>query len=422
MRRFIVMFVVALFLSVPVIQAEETTFETSPALLEQVEGIEAYVIETRGLEALNPVERIFPSRQDAIDYILNLYEREYPEEIIWQLTQFYIAFDLLPPDANYLETYLNLLSAQIGGFYEPETKQMNTLLLNGEIIDDELPLLEQIVYAHEYTHALQDQHFDLTATQAIAGENRDHMQAVLSLIEGDATVVMNLYTQAIAAKNPFGTALQLLVQGIQTNTLTVPPGTPPVIESELLSAYLDGSVFVSALIDAGGWEAVNAAFADPPQSTEQILHPQKYLDGEMPQEISLADHELGDDWEIIWDNIMGEFYLREYLKTQLTRAEANRAAAGWGGDNYRIFHNTESGQLAWVMVIGWDTEADATEFAEAYTDFGTKRFGADADNGCWSSDSGALCMAEGENSHLLVFAPDIEMVRAIIQAQLSREE
>jgi hypothetical protein len=421
LRRFIVMFVVALCFSVRVIQAQETAPEISPALLEQIEGIEDYVIETRGLEELNPVERVFPSRQDAIDYILNLYEQEYPEEVVWQLAQFYIAFDLLPPDTDYLESYLSLLSAQIGGFYEPETKQMNTLLLSGEIIDDELPLLEQIVYSHEYTHALQDQHFDLTATQALAGENRDYMQAILSLIEGDATIVMNLYTQAIAEKNPLGTALQLLAQGIQTNTLTLPAGTPPVIESELLSAYLDGSVFVSALIEAGGWEAVNAAFADPPQSTEQILHPQKYLDGEVPQEISLVDSVLGDDWEIIWDNTMGEFYLREYLQTQLTSAEANPAAAGWGGDNYHIFYNAETDQLAWVMAIAWDTEDDAAEFNESYIDFGALRFEKSSDNGCWSDESGALCMSEGEFSHLLAFAPDIEMARAIIQVQSQRE-
>lgn len=421
MRRFIVMLVMVLFLSVPAIRAQEITAEINPALLEQIEGIENYVTETRGLEALNPVERLFPSRQEAVDYILRLYQREYPEELIWQLTQFYIAFDLLPPDTNYLDSYLDLLSAQIGGFYEPETKQMNTLLLNGEIVGDKLPLLEQIVYAHEYTHALQDQHFDMTATLARAGENRDYAQAILSLIEGDATAIMNLYTQAIAAKNPFGTALQLLVQGIQTNTLTMPAGTPPVIESELLSAYLDGTAFVSALIDAGGWEAVNAAYANPPQSTEQILHPQKYLDGEAPQMVTLADQELGDSWTTIWDNTMGEFYLREYLKTQLTRADANRAAAGWGGDNYRIFHNDETGQLAWVIKIAWDTEADTAEFTEMYTEFGAKRFGIEADNGCWMDESSALCMVEGEDSHLLAFAPDVEMARAIIEEQ-SRSE
>jgi hypothetical protein len=402
---------------VPASLAQEITAEISPALLEQIEGIEGYVTETRGLEALNPVERLFPSRQDAIDYVMNLYEQEYPEELVWQLTQFYIAFDLLPPDTNYLESYLDLLSAQIGGFYEPETKQMNTLLLNGELVDDELPLLEQIVYAHEYTHALQDQHFDLRATQALAGENRDHLQAVLSLIEGDATIIMNLYTQSIAEKNPFGTALQLLAQGIQTNTLTMPAGTPPVIESELLSAYLDGSVFVSVLIEAGGWDAVNAAFADPPQSTEQILHPQKYLDGEVPQEVSLADQDLGDAWEMIWDNTMGEFYLREYLQTQLSNTQANRAAAGWGGDNYQIFHNAETRQLAWVMAIAWDTAEDAAEFSEAYTEFGNQRFGISRHNDCWSAESGALCMSEDENSHVLAFAPDMDMARAIIQEQ-----
>lgn len=391
----------------------------SPALNEHIEEIETYTIETRELEELKPVERIFPTRQEAIDYVLNIYEEEIPEEEAFRLALLYEAFDLLPPDSDYLDTYLDLLSAQIGGFYDPVTEGMYTLLLTGDKLGDELPLFERIVYAHEFTHALQDQHFDLEAVQASAGDNRDKLQAVISLIEGDATVLMNLYTQAISEADPFGTALQLLAQGIETNTLMLPPGTPPVIASELLSAYMDGSVFVTALYQDGGWEAVNAAYTNLPRSTEQILHPEKYIAGETPFDVTLGSINLPDGWTTIWDNTMGEFYLREYLKTQLTSAEANKAAAGWGGDRYQVFYNETDDELAWVMRLEWDSVEDAAEFKELYSDFATARFGgATPDSAmCWSEAAEALCVLPEADVYTITYAPTRDMALMLLDTQ-----
>lgn len=393
----------------------------SPELLEQIEQIEDFTSETRGLEELKPVERVFPSRQDAVDYVLNLYDEAFSDDEARRLSLLYQAFELLPPGTDYLTAYLDLLSAQLGGFYEPETEEMNVLLMSGDLPGDELPLLEQIVYAHEFTHALQDQHFGIDEVQSAAGEKRDHQQAILSLIEGDATVVMNLYTQEIASENPLGTALQLLAQGIETNTLTIPPGTPPVIESELLSAYLDGSTFVAALLEEGGWDAVNAAYSNLPQSTEQILHPEKYLVGEAPMQVALAPVDLDEEWETIWDDTMGEFYLREYLKTQLPRRDANRAAAGWGGDRYQVFYNEGVDQLAWVMRLEWDTADEAREFTAAYDDFLQERFEELTPGelfSCWNDDRTTVCVYDDADSHVLASAPTLEMASALVKAQI----
>lgn len=421
-RKILLTFAV-LLLSMPA-AAQETApaVEISPALRAQIEKIESYVASTRGLEALEPVERIFPSREDAIAYVLALYEREYPPEEVQRLTQFYAAFGLLPPGTDYLASYLDLLSAQIGGFYEPETKEMNVLLLNGGEPGDELPLLEQIVYAHEYVHALQDQHYNLTALQGLAGENRDHAQAILSLIEGDATVVMTLYTQEIARANPLGTAMRLLFQGIQTNTLTLPAGTPPIIESELLSAYLDGSNFVTELLIRGGWSAVDEAFADPPRSTEQILHPEKYLSREEPESAVLNDVVLQPGWEMTWDNTLGEFFLREYLQTQLSPLDAARGAGGWGGDRFQIFINADTGELAWTLKVAWDTREDVAEFDALYTKLGDEQFGAAADGDCWNGDQGALCRFVVMDEHIITFAPDLDMAQVLANGQFAPVE
>ena len=411
---------ILLLLIVLITATRITAQDISPELLEQIEGIEAFVEEVRGLEPLEAIDRRFPARADAIEQVKELYATEIPVELAQRLDRFYIAFDFLPPDSDYISLYLSALEAQIGGFYDSTTKEMNTLLLNGGEPGDALPLLEQIIYAHEFTHALQDQHFDLTALDLLTADKPDQAQAVLALIEGDATLVMNLYTQALSARNPLGTTMQLLAQGFSTDTLFLPPNLPDIITSELLSSYTDGAAFVGKIMAEGGWEAVNAAFEPDnlPQSTEQVLHPQKYLDGEGPMSVTLSAPDLDPAWETIWDTSFGEFYLREYLRTQVPRRQAVTAAAGWGGDHYQIYHHTETDQLAWLMHIEWDSAKDADEFTDAYVDFLASRFeGVVAENSCWSTETEAVCFSDGSSSHTLAYAPTLDMVQMLIASQ-----
>lgn len=394
--------------------------EVSPDLLTQIESIETFVTATRDLGTLNPVDRRFPAREDAVEQIKGIYAEEIPPEESERLSQFYIAFDFLPPGSDYVALYLDALEAQVGGFYDSVSKEMNTLMLSGDAPGDQLPLLEQITYAHEFTHALQDQHFDLEALDAVTSENPDQGLALLALIEGDATLVMNAYVQAISERNPLGTAMQLLAQGFSTDTLFLPPGLPDIVVSELLSSYTEGAAFVGVLQAEGGWEAVDAAFQPEnlPQSSEQILHPAKYLSGEGPLTVDLTDPTLDPIWETVWDTTFGEFYLREYLKNQLSNRPAAQAAAGWGGDNYQIYRNTETGELAWLMRIEWDTGVEAAEFTDAYVDFLAARFeGVIAQDSCWSTDTEAMCFTDDETSHLLASAPTLAMAQDLIASQ-----
>ncbi len=393
----------------------------SPALLEFIGALERYTENTRELALLEPLERLFPARAEAIGYVLGLYEEEFPPEEAERYTQFYRAFDLLPPGVNYLDIYLELLSAQIGGFYEPETGQMNTILIGGGELGDDLPLLEQIIYVHEYTHALQDQHFDLETLLQQAGENSDYALAILSLVEGDAMLITNTYIQALAQRDPIGTSMRLLTQGALTGTLTVPPGIPDIITAELLTPYERGLDFVLALFRAGGWETVNTAYANPPQTMEQVLHPEKYFVGEGALPVELTETGLDEGWELRWDNTLGEFYLREYLNTALPRRVAEAAAAGWGGDRYRVYRNLESDELAWVVRIVWDNEVEAEEFEAAYLQFLETRFGEEvnSDESCWSNAESerTLCFAPALEGHVLSSAPDFLTAHALIVSQ-----
>ncbi|MBC7813069.1 MAG: hypothetical protein H7175_18070 [Burkholderiales bacterium] len=416
-------------LSFGVVAAQETPPVVSAALQGQMDQIESTTSTIRGLDSTDPIERDFPTRADLREYVNTVLDEEMNPELAARLLLFYAAFDLLPPDADLRELYETLLNAQIAGFYDIDTRIMNVVLFSGDTPGDQLPVMEQIIYSHEYVHALQDMHFGLetlglTSEQSI--NEPDRTMALQALIEGDATQVMNQYAIVATQDNPMA-VFSILGSALQSGGLFLPQGTPPVIANELMYPYLAGAEFVAALYGRGGWAAVDGAYVDLPQSTEQILHPDRYFAGDEPIAVTLRPDDtdytaaLGEGWSLVWDRTMGEFYLREYLDTQLAGRSARMAAEGWGGDRYLIFHNEETGGLAWVVRFVWDTPEDAAEFAEAFAEFGNTRFEAEKtelSDDCWTSDAEALCIVdEGENGHLLAFAPSQAAAQALMVAQ-----
>jgi hypothetical protein len=182
--------ILILLLSARAVAAQETI---TPALEQHLEAIEQLTAKLRGLDAITPVEHRFPSREDVQQYLEREMNIQLDDETLKRETQFYIAFDLLPPDVNLRDVYLNFLTSPAGvaGFYDTDTKAMNVLLIGGGELKDMLPLLDQITYAHEYTHALQDQHFGLDKLlNEETSVNPDLALAHLSLAEGAATASM----------------------------------------------------------------------------------------------------------------------------------------------------------------------------------------------------------------------------------------
>ncbi len=110
-------------------------------------------------------------------------------------------------------------------------------------------------------------------------------------------------------------------------------GTNSYLEANLLFPYTNGLDFVTTIKKRGGWEAVDAAYRKPPESTEQVMHPEKYLAGEAPAPVQTPDlaRIAGPGWETTFENVMGEFDVVEMLQAGIPASRARRAAAGWGG-------------------------------------------------------------------------------------------
>ena len=148
---------------------------------------------------------------------------------------------------------------------------------------------------------------------------------------------------------------------------------PPVLAETLIFPYARGVVFAAHLTNAGGWAALDRAYANPPLSTEQVLHPEKYLDGtkaDPPTSVDLGELKPGDDWKEVTRDVMGELVTGIMLRGYGGRS----AAAGWDGDAAVVFEGADD-KLGLVWLSTWDTEQDAREFARGYAGFQAKKFG-----------------------------------------------
>ncbi len=401
-----------------VMPVSEAATPISPSLAAQMTTLEATTAALRDLPIKQPVEHRFPTRQQTIDYLRETYARELPPEQIARTKDFYVALGLLSPDIDLSEVYLNLLGSQVAGFYDSDTETMNVIPTVGDDPGTTLSFSEQVIYVHEFTHALQDQYFGLNAlldTPEVQ-DSPDRALALTSLVEGDATAIMTVYEQNVTLRNPLA-ALGMLVEGLQAGNLFLPADVPSILTNELLLPYEEGLNFVVAVFKSGGWEAVNAAYSHPPTTSEQILHPDKYIAGEGAHDVALDDASaaLGDGWVDQWDTTAGEFYLREQLKTELPTNQARDAAAGWGGDHFRIYVDA-SGDLAYALALAWDTPADQAEYEDAYRAYATARFGVEADaNGCWQTDASTTCLVSGDGTQI-VSAPTLELAQALLGA------
>ncbi len=201
---------------------------------------------------------------------------------------------------------------------------------------------------------------------------------------------------------------------------------PPYLRKSLMFPYQDGLLFATHLYQRGGWQAVDKAFANPPQSSEQILHPTRYPD-DAPQVIAIAPltDTLGSDWRLVHENVMGEFALRLYLDVYLTRRQAAQAAQGWGGDHYAVYQNPVTKQVLLVLLLAWDDKSEQDEFANLYNEFAQRRFGDEVQpvesttQTKWVGEDVLLIAQNGKQSNsartLIVLAPDETVMEQVLK-------
>jgi len=274
-------------------------------------------------------------------------------------------FGLAPKEFAYRTFLIKLLTEQVAGYYDPKAQQF--YLADWIEFEGQKPVM-----AHELTHALQDQHFNLKRFENWPKGDSDAELAAHALIEGDATLAMMLYM----AKNPLVALAFIRSLGGDESTEQFKQA-PRALRESLLFPYEEGSAWATQVYKRGGWEMVSRAFTTLPQSSEQILHADKYFSYEAPQKLALPDFKsvLGPTWKRIDYDVNGEWGNYLILDQFLNDATiSKRASAGWGGDRFALYETGKPDEFFVAQLTAWDTPLDAQEFFDAYAKRTAKRY------------------------------------------------
>ncbi len=337
-------------------------------------------------------------------YLEELIDDEYPAARATADARTLTAFDLLAPGTDLRALRRRLLLENVAGFYDERPGKRRLYAISTH---QTLTPANQIVMAHELRHALQDQYSDLhDLYPESVGDFDDRRLAFLCLLEGDATLVMQKF---LLSRVPGGG------EGLGAGELALPAppveGAPEILRDQLVRPYAAGLEFARGVQAAGGWEALRRAWGQPPVSTEQVLHPEKFAAGELPRSVSI-------DWTPPGSRLVNEGVLGEIFSSTLVGQEPGSAAtAGWGGDLFRVWDVGGRTVLAWRAV--WDSEADRAEFSAALLQRFRARHGTGFPRGATHivrSGSWQFATADPPGATLLVASDDPALLDAALAA------
>jgi len=329
------------------------------------------VSEITGLKQLMPLKKTLRSRDEIRAYVIRQMDDEKNPAERYGETKSAEAFGLIPKGFD-LDTFMvDLLTEQIAGLYDPKAREF--------YIADWIPLDDQrMVMAHELTHALQDQHFQIETWGKAARPNDDAELAREAVLEGSAMAAMIDYLlrgtgRSVEDLPPFDPSA---FAGDLSKTPKLQQA-PQFLKDALTFPYIAGLTFSAALLKPAGWNGLSAVFAKPPLSTQQIMHPALYKLGRAPVVVTIPSVEklLGSDWAKIDENLMGEFGWKEILKQFLDEERSKPLAAAWEGDRYVLYEQKQTKKLILVARLRLDSEDHAGRFLEEYSEALQKKYG-----------------------------------------------
>ena len=337
----------------------------SAALAAATEEVLKETSDLRQLAVLRAVQSSTQSRAEIERAIIKNLDDDASAADLHASEQILKKLGMAPPDFQYRALLVRVLTEQVAGYYDPKTQKFH--LADWIEVDGQKPVM-----AHELTHALQDQHFNLGRFEHWPKGDSDAELAAHALIEGDATLAMVLYVSS----NPLRALAFLKSMSLGGSSTEELNKAPRALRETLLFPYQEGLNWARSLHKNGGWKEVSAAFKSLPQSTEQIMHPEKFVAREAPVKVTLPDltrvlngrtnGSSPTSWKRLTSDVTGEwgFYLilDQFLKAS---AESRAAAGGWAGDRFDLYED-QQGRTVYVSSSVWDSEADAREFFQAY--------------------------------------------------------
>ncbi len=302
------------------------------AVRELLQHVKEWVESRRGLRFKEDVEMVVLTREWVVEHWgvggLNITQVKLEESILKSLF-------IIPEDFNLTDFKVRASGYMVAGAAD------HRIYVVKEFFNPSDKVAAGATLAHELAHILQGEYFSLPRPGST-----DEKNALSALVEGEAGLVGSQYL--IEHGGP---------RGLSSESIFEP------LEALWLFPYIHGEPFVRYVYEQSGWSMVEALYRDPPKSTAQILHPEKYLGGWKPIRVDPPPHP-GECWKIILQDTMGEFFVRQVLRAHLDGLLANKSAEGWRGDVLQLYERGNGYMLRWKIL--WENEGEAMEFTEAF--------------------------------------------------------
>jgi hypothetical protein len=334
----------------------------------------------RGLAFTTAVPAVALSPADVRAAIEADVDASYGPDDLARVEAVYVRLGLFPPDTRLRDVLAGLYEEEGAGFYDPRTKRLVVATRPFRAPSRGMRVVAaltgrdfagEFVVAHELTHALQDQHWGIpTAAEPLTEGHGDRLLARRAFLEGDATLAGFAYLLGGEPDAATLTRITRELDVLPAELATRYPSMPEVIRASVAFEYQTGTAFAAWGLRSGGFPAVDAVHRNPPTSSEQVLHPERYYGlRDQPRAVSLGgtDGLEAAGWARTVEDTLGELYVRVLAARGLDPAGAARVADGWGGDRLRALARGDDLVLVWVTA--WDSPGDAEEFAAALPAF-----------------------------------------------------
>jgi len=339
--------------------------QSDPHLLcGQVPTIAAELTQISGMKLRHPVPCDFITKEKIAQFLSKRVKEEAsPEELrAEELTL--KKFGFVPQDFDLAKSTVDLLTEQAAAFYDYNKKKL--FITESNTKEPQEPVL-----AHELSHALADQNFNLAKFIKAGRKSDDGSSARLAVMEGQATWMMSEF---LARKNgqSLKTSPELVTMMSSENDsgdggqFPVYDKSPLYLRQTLIFPYTKGMLFQNAVIHRDNQEGFEEVFRHAPLSTQQIIHPEKYFSGVKPTDPALPEPHLPHGYKGLVGGSLGELEHGILLEQYAGKEQAAQLAPHWRGCNFELRENKKAGRVVLLYVSEWDSDEEAHHFFDTY--------------------------------------------------------
>ncbi len=362
------------------------------ALLSTADAVLKDMSEITGLPIKAPLKKQIVGRAEIKDYLTQNLKEEYTPRELHQQEAMLQALGLVSSDFDLGKFLVTFYTEQAAGVYDPRRK---TMLIADWVGED----MQKMVLAHELTHALQDQNFDLQQFLHAVRDDDDASSARQAVVEGHATAAMMQEMIKPASLVTLPSLEPLMSMMIQRPVAQFPAfsSAPFFFRFSALFPYSEGIGFMQAGLQRGGWTGLSRVFSRPPSTTREIFEPGIYFGqtglaglaivggaraSPPPAKITLSKIPLPrpeplsaiPGLSFLAENELGELGYYCLLGQLISEEEAKKLAPGWLADRYLLYENPATHRYALVARTRWTSPETALAFFRDYHTLLGKKF------------------------------------------------